>query len=299
MYKPWFARFFKGPSHICYVEEGDGGTGGSGGGGVGFKVADDDDGATPDEGGSPTGDTGGAGGDPDAGGDDDGDDDTPRYTKKDVSRMIQGRLQDDKYRKTLERIAQRAGVSVDELVNRLDTLEQQKRNEQIEKAAERAGVNPAVLRLLMNTHLELQGLKRSQQLAAMRNNPKDFPGLDKIEDKVIDKAHELNIPYTDAYWIVAGPTRINQAVKEAEHRAANNRQKLAGKDRVQGDTSSQMGVQEREIPDEVKRMARMAGMRTPEEIEEYYDAMQSENIDDYRERKAKRASRRKLRKEKV
>jgi hypothetical protein len=88
----------------------------------------------------------------------------------------------------------------------------------------------------------------------------------------------------DAYWLVAGPNRVKQSAREAEHRTINQRQKLAGKDRVQGDTSSSMGTDGAKIPDNVVAMAKAVGM----DPAEYYDSMLSNNIDDWREKSAKR-----------
>jgi methyl coenzyme M reductase alpha subunit len=118
----------------------------------------------------------------------------------------------------------------------------------------------------------------------MRNSPNDFPGFSEIEGDVLDKAMQLNLSLQDAYWLVAGPKRIQQAAREAEHRTINQRQKLAGKDRVQGDSSSEIGVSSPKIPQDVVAMAKKVNM----DPEEYYALMNADNIDDWREFKAKK-----------
>jgi hypothetical protein len=199
--------------------------------------------------------------------------------------MIQGRLKEEaKYRKTVERLAKQAGISVDDIEKRLDEIDQQDRNKQLEQSAKEQGIDPKIMRMMADQTRELNSLKLNSQLQAMHNDTINFPDLADIEGEVIDKANQTGLSLNDAYWLVAGPNRVKQSAREAEHRTINQRQKLAGKDRVQGDTSSSMGTDGAKIPDNVVAMAKAVGM----DPAEYYDSMLSNNIDDWREKSAKR-----------
>lgn len=290
----WYNNIHRGSSLYCYKMDesslgtsGGGGDSGSTGGStthVGFQLDD-----TPA--GSPTGDTGGAGGQSDAGAGQQGGEQKPRlYTSDEVSKMIQGRLADDKHRKLVDRMVKATGLSADQIEQRLESYAQQMEAQRQQEEAQRAGVDPALYGALQRTQKEVSDLKRLSEVNSMLSNPKQYPGFVEIQDDVVKKADQYGIPLSEAYWIVAGSTRFEQAVREAEHRMSNDRQKMSGKDRVQGDASSSYGMEDTgRIPDDVVAMAKALG----EDPEEYYDSMMSKDIEEWRERRAKRAAKKK------
>lgn len=218
---------------------------------------------------------------PDAGADKGGE---RLYTKDDVSRMIQGRLSDDKHKKIVEKIAKRAGVPVDELEGRLDALEQEANQQQMQETARDFGVHPTVLTALASQNAEITRLKTQAEIKDMLHNKKEYPDFSEIQDQVVEKAKETNLPLEEAYWIIAGRNRVQQSAREAEHRMQNQSQKKAGKDRIQGDASSSFGTTGDKIPDDVVAMAQSIG----EDPQDYWDSMNSKDIDEYRSRKSKR-----------
>jgi hypothetical protein len=205
--------------------------------------------------------------------------------------MIKGRLADDRYRKIVEKIAARAGISIDQMEHRLNEIDQIENQKKIQSEAKKLNVDPMVLQALAHLSAQNESLMMRDELREMVINKKDYPGIDDkdLQDKVIQKAKERNIPLKEAYWIVAGQSMVKQVARETEHRLENERQKNAGKDRVQGDESSSFGTSGEKIPDEVVAMAKKIG----EDPQEYWDAMQSKDIDQWRERRAKRKANKK------
>jgi len=236
-----------------------------------------------DEGGqktTPSGDTGGgkAGvATPDGG-------EKTTYTKDEVSAIVQSRLGDDRSRKIIEKMSKQTGLTVEQIEARMDEFDRQQVNKTIKEQAEKAGVDPALLSAVANNHAELKDIRMTMQLQDMLNDAENYPGLNAFKQDVIDEAQESNISLKKAYFIVAGSKdNIKQIQREAEQRVINNRQKRAGKDRVQGDSSSGVG-DEVDYSDADIAAAKKVHM----DVEEYVALRNSDNIDTYRAYKKKK-----------
>lgn len=212
------------------------------------------------------------------------DDNDKKYSKAEVSAMIQSRLGEDKSRKIIEKMSKQTGLTVEQLEARIEEFDRQQLDKQIKDQAEKAGVDPALLSAVANQHADLRDIKMTMQLQDMLNNVEDYPGLKSFKQEVIDEAQSLGIPLKKAYFIVAGSKdNIKQIQREAEQRVINDRQKRAGKDRVQGDSSSGVGG-EVEYSDADIAAAKKVRM----DVEEYVAVRDSQNIDDYRNFKKKK-----------
>jgi hypothetical protein len=207
-----------------------------------------------------------------------------RYTKKEVSEIVKTRLGEDRSRKIIEKMSKQTGLSVEQLEAKIEEFDRQQVDQHIKDQAKKAGVDPALLSAIANQHAELSDIKMTMELQNMLGDPESYPGLKSFKDDVIEEAQSLGIPLKKAYFIVAGSKdNIKQIQREAEQRVVNNRQKRAGKDRVQGDSSSGVG-DEPEYSDADIAAAKKVHM----DVEEYVAVRDSDNIDRYREYKRKK-----------
>lgn len=206
------------------------------------------------------------------------------YTDEDVSNIVSKRLKEDRSRKLMDRMVNITGLSAEEIERRLEVFDRERQQKALADQAKESGISAQVLQQINAQQTKLQQLERLNQVNQMLSNQTEYPGFAEIQDDVIKESDNLNIPLDKAYWIVAGKSRLSQTARETEQRLINQRQKLSGKDRVQGDDSSQIGVSSETIPEDVVAMAKHIGM----DPEEYYASMNATNIDDWRAYKSKK-----------
>lgn len=281
--------FNRGPLSMCY-ELGGGGTAGGGttggtsgtsggglAGGSGFQVVDGQD-------------TGEGSGEqhPDAG----GDDNTLRYTKKDVETMIQGRVKaeqsklDKAYadtphlRNLATRLQETTGLKVSEIMQRIDVYDRQQKDQR----AVQMGLSPAVASEITSAR-EDAALSR-QEIAEMRldreeekllSDPK-FVGYTGLKDDIRTLAKEKGIPLKQAYAALTfdNPQINSQRERENEARLSANQQQRQTHGTVQFD-ASKSGTRLKYTAEQ-EAAAKVFGLS----VEDYLISDASTDIDVYR-----------------
>jgi len=165
-------------------------------------------------------------------------------TTDEASAAVQARIRQlqDKYeretaplRQLAEKISRRSGLTVDQVLERLDAEERQ-------QAAQQTGLTPAMVQYLQNltgvstqTAAEVRRLQRDLERNTLKADP-TYADYDSVRESVEAYADKYGVSLREAYWAVNGDKRTQQLAREAEQRAIAQRESLGYLGAVSGDT---------------------------------------------------------------
>lgn len=222
------SKFFKTPLWMCYDDAGGGGTAGGGAGEGSGAGETDGQGA----GGEGTGTGEGAGGA------------QKTVTTGEASAAVQSRIaqlqakhetETAPLRQLAERISKRSGMTVEQVIQRLDAEDQA-------RAAQQTGLSLQMLQYLQGitgasqqTAAEVKRLQRDLERGTLKADT-TYADFDSVAKDVEAYADKYGVSLKEAYWAVNGDKRTQQLAREAEQRAIAQRESMGYLGAVSGDT---------------------------------------------------------------
>lgn len=285
--------------HDLLMSPDNGGNAAGGQGGAGGQEQDKD---AEDDQGDDSGEDGedGDGEDSDAddeGEDDDSDDDldAPQYSKRDVSKIVTGRLTDFKKQYKDHPVLVEAVKMIGEIMGTTDTKTIHERLQTLyaQHQAKIMGMTPQGYQYTQQQQQQTtdhikdakrRGIESEFDNSFVKN--KEFTDATLFRDQIIDLT-ENGLTMTQAYWAAMGELKSNKkadaAAKNAQQLAAHKASTKKSKRVTGGETGAQGGGKPK-IPAEVEAAAKKLGM----DPEEYHAWMSVENIDQARALRGKK-----------
>lgn len=192
--------------------------------------------------------------------------------KSQVSKIVSERVNQlnekyknhDRYRGTIERLANMAGLTEDQFFAQLEQVE-------LQQQAQQMGVSPEIAKQMTASKLALEEAKRvtldmkyQMEEQALVSNPL-YEDYENVKDQVRKVAGTTGMTLEQAYWAVNGPALLEKQTKLAEHRVSHNLQHKQKRGTVEGEGGSKTPkTPGAALDDRQRRMAESMGISADE-----------------------------------
>lgn len=169
-----------------------------------------------------------------------------------------------RYKGTIERLANMAGLTEDQFFTQLEQVE-------LQQQAQQMGVSPEIAKRMSESQRALEDAKRvtldmkyQMEEQTLMTNPL-YEDYNNVKDQVRQVAEASNMTLEQAYWAINGPALLEKQTKLAEHRVSHNMQHKQKRGTVEGEGGGKVSKNAgAALDDRQRRMAEAMGLSADE-----------------------------------